>query len=277
MFRGHLICAGNYASGCCHRLTGKNHRSTVVCTSTLPWANSFSLSNQIALCEPNVGSISYDKDHYPNGLNFEFTSFEKDKLMATKGILMECHERGIKRAAHDIVKSLGKLHGLRIADIGAGTGFLAKIFSEKVGNKGSVYAIDISAGFISHLKDLFPAESFPNLKIIQCTDQSIGLPPASIDLAFICDTYHHFTNPESIVSDIHRSLSKSGRLVVIDFHRDANRVKPPPGAPDYWVLQHVRASQDVFRSEIESCGFRFVCEVCFESMPDNYMMIFEKV
>jgi predicted methyltransferase len=54
---------------------------------------------------------------------------------------------------------------------------------------------------------------------------------------------------------------------VVDFHREA-------GKSEDWVLEHVRASQDVFRKEIESAGFVFVEEVKIEGLDDNYIMRF---
>ena len=38
-----------------------------------------------------------------------------------------------------------------MADIGAGTGLFTRLFAEKVGAKGKVYAVDIAPEFLAHI------------------------------------------------------------------------------------------------------------------------------
>jgi ubiquinone/menaquinone biosynthesis C-methylase UbiE len=40
-----------------------------------------------------------------------------------------------------------------------------------------------------------------------------------VDMAVICDVYHHFDYPGAVIRDVRRCLKKGGKLVVIDFHR----------------------------------------------------------
>jgi intracellular sulfur oxidation DsrE/DsrF family protein len=96
----------------------------------------------------------------------------------------------------------------------------------------------------------------------------VDLPPTSIDVAFVCDTYHHFEFPEKTMRSIHRALKPGGRVIVIDFHRI-------PGTSSDWVLNHVRAGQDVVEKEIASCGFKKTDEVK-ELLKENYFAEFTK-
>lgn len=66
-------------------------------------------------------------------------------------------------------------------------------------------------------------------------------------------------------------MAPGGRLVVIDFHRDPKKIWSHP--PE-WVLEHVRAGQDVFTAEIQQAGFAFEAEVVIEAMRENYMLVF---
>ena len=52
-----------------------------------------------------------------------------------------------------------------------------------------------------------------------CDDDSVCLPPGSIDLAFMCDVYHHFEYPVDTMKSIQSALSDNGRVVLIDFER----------------------------------------------------------
>src|SRR5262249_50217807 len=42
--------------------------------------------------------------------------------------------------------------GMRVADIGAGTGLFTRLFAKEVGPKGKVYAVDIASKFIKHIE-----------------------------------------------------------------------------------------------------------------------------
>lgn len=65
-----------------------------------------------------------------------------------------------------------------------------------------------------------------------------------------------------------------GYLVVIDFHRDDAKIWSKPAG---WVTDHVRASQDVFRAEIEAAGFRLVAQPEVSGLTENYVMVFQAV
>jgi predicted methyltransferase len=95
------------------------------------------------------------------------------------------------------------------------------------------------------------------------------LPAASLDLAFVCDTYHHFAYPEKSLASIHRALKPQGALIVIDFEREVGKSRE-------WVLQHVRAGKDVFTEEILRSGFEMEAEVPIEGFHENYLVRFVK-
>ena len=155
-----------------------------------------------------------------------------------------------------------------VADIGAGTGLFTRLFAKAVGMEGRVYAVDIAENFLRHIEKTAKEQNVTNVETILATADSANLPADSVDLAFICDTYHHFEFPQKTMASIHRALRPGGRVVVIDFHRIE-------GVSSEWVMNHVRAGQEVFRKEIESAGFRLVEEP--KLLKENYYMIFEKL
>jgi thiosulfate/3-mercaptopyruvate sulfurtransferase len=103
---------------------------------------------------------------------------------------------------------------------------------------------------------------------VVCKADSVELPANSIDLAFICDTYHHFEFPFKTMASIHRALRTGGQVVLLDFHRIQ-------GKSSVWVLFHVRAGQKVFAKEIVTSGFEQVEEK--KLLKENYFLVFEKV
>lgn len=168
-----------------------------------------------------------------------------------------------------ILKACRIRRGMKIADIGAGTGLFTRLFSDAVGPQGKVYAVDIAPNFIRHIEQMAGREGRRNIIGIVCTQQSVKLPPRSVDLVFICDTYHHFEFPQKTLRSIHRALVPGGQLILIDFHRI-------PGKSSKWVLGHVRAGQKVFVGEITQAGFRQI-EERKNLLTSNYFVRFVKV
>jgi ubiquinone/menaquinone biosynthesis C-methylase UbiE len=160
--------------------------------------------------------------------------------------------------------------GMIVADIGAGTGFFSEIFAERIGPSGIVQAVDIKPEFLTHIKKRAKLLGFQNIRTVLSREDSIELPADSVDLAFLCDTYHHFEYPKSSLASIWRALRPGGRLVVIDF-------KKIPGESREWVLDHVRAGEEAVAKEIGSAGFVLRSDWPEKAILDeNYMLLFVK-
>lgn len=180
----------------------------------------------------------------------------------------EVESREIFTQRKEIVAACKLKPGKVVADIGAGTGLFTRLFAKEVGPQGKVYAVDIARKFIEHIEKTCKDEGLQNVVGVVCTADSVKLPGKSIDLAFVCDTYHHFEFPFKTLASIHESLRPGGQLIVIDFHR----IK---GKSSDWVMGHVRAGQEVVTKEITSSGFKVVGEE--KLLKENYFLRFEKI
>lgn len=167
----------------------------------------------------------------------------------------------------DILASLRLRPGARVADIGAGTGFFSVMMARAVGPSGRVYAVDIARNFVDATLQRAHAEKLENVIGVINDAHSVQLPPGSIDLAFLSDTYHHFEYPRSTLRSIHQALAPGGEMVVIDFRR-------VPGESHPWVLGHVRAGEQQTLAEIEEAGFELVERLDF--MRSQYYLRFRK-
>ncbi|QDU74823.1 Ubiquinone/menaquinone biosynthesis C-methyltransferase UbiE [Bremerella volcania] len=201
------------------------------------------------------------------GINDSFLDPDLDVEAYVKRFEVESRE--VFAARSEIVERMKLSPGDRVADIGTGTGLFVEPFSEAVGEKGWVYALDIAPRFVERVEKLAEIRSLNNVTPVLCGQDDIRLAPGSINAAFICDVYHHFEYPQESLASIHKALEPGGKLVVIDF----NRV---PGESREWTLNHVRAGKEVFRAEIEKAGFRFVNEVEVPSFKENYFLQFER-
>lgn len=166
---------------------------------------------------------------------------------------------------HQIVEATGVWRGAAVADIGAGTGLFTRLFARAVGTEGKVYAVDISREFVKNILRTTRAEGLANVEGIVNTQADTLLPENSIDIAFVCDTYHHFERPKAMLASIRRALRPGGTLVVVDFER-------VEGKSSAWVLEHVRTGKEAVIREIEAEGFRFAGQVDF--LRENYFLKF---
>jgi predicted methyltransferase len=182
--------------------------------------------------------------------------------------VFETESREIFAKRKEIVAACKIKPGMMVADIGAGTGLFTLLFSAEVADQAKVYAVEIAPKFIEHIEKLCKEKGIKNVVTILCKPDSAELQPNSVDLVFICDTYHHFEFPFKTMSSIHRALRPDGRVVLVDFKRI-------PGVSSDWVMNHVRAGQDTFTKEIESTGFKVVEEA--KILKENYCLVFKKV
>ncbi|MDH5651660.1 MAG: methyltransferase domain-containing protein [Gammaproteobacteria bacterium] len=180
----------------------------------------------------------------------------------------ESEGREVYDLREEIVATLQLKPGMQVADIGAGTGLFSKAFALEVGPTGKVYAVDISAGFVENIKRISRQQGLNNITAIVNSDKSSGLSSNSIDLAFVCDTYHHFEYPQAMLRSLHQALKKNGRLVIIDYRKQA-------GVSSDWVMGHVRADRNTVIREIEAAGFKLQKE--HDLLQENYFLEFVKV
>lgn len=215
-----------------------------------------------------AGTPRTTSSEIPEGINDQFLSRDLDVDQFVKRFEGESREVFAER--HAIVDALALSTGIQIADIGAGTGFFTALFAEKVGDSGTVYAVEISPNFLEHLRERAAANEMTAVRVVEGTQNSVELPPASVDMAFICDVYHHFESPQDSLASLYTAIRPGGSLILIDFDRI-------PGKSPDWLLDHVRAGREVFRAEIEAAGFEWTEEIQLEGLKNNYMLRFERV
>jgi ubiquinone/menaquinone biosynthesis C-methylase UbiE len=182
----------------------------------------------------------------------------------------EGESREVFAHRQNIVDAIGLAPGQTVADIGAGTGPFLDPFARAVGADGTVYAVDLAPDFVAHLTQRAIDEGHPQVEARLCKENSVELPPASIDAAFMCDVYHHFEFPRSTMGSLHYALRAGGQVVIVDFERI-------PGVSSEWTLGHVRVGKDEVIAEFESFGFDFVEELAIEGLEENWAARFRKL
>lgn len=201
------------------------------------------------------------------GINKKFIDPELDVETYVK--VFEIESREVYENRTRILAACDVQPGDIVADVGAGTGLFTRLFSTAVGEDGWVYAVDISPRFIEHINKEAAKQKINNLTGVLCAENSVNLPPKSVDVVYICDTYHHFEYPKSTMTSIHRALKDDGHLIVIDFERIKGKTRE-------WTMGHVRAGKEVFRAEIQDAGFKLQDEKKVDGLKENYFLVFKK-
>ena len=193
-------------------------------------------------CQPEI-ALAQEKSVNP-GINDSFRNPVAREYVER----FEIESREVFQHRRKILDACQIHPGQTVADIGAGTGLFTRLFSEAVGDGGRVIAVDIAKEFLEHIQATSEKLGQKNVETVLGTAESTELPEDSIDVAFICDTYHHFEFPFKTMASLRRALKSDGRVIVIDFHRI-------PGKTKEWTMDHVRAGQEVFEREIIESGF----------------------
>ena len=115
--------------------------------------------------------------------------------------------------------------GLRVLDIGCGTGAISKGIAESVGPTGYVIGIDNTEKFITSGKESYRATS--NLEIIH-GDLFTYEPDQEFDLIVGARTLQWLSNPKEALRKLKTMLKAGGQLSILDYNHEALEWKPQP-------------------------------------------------
>jgi predicted methyltransferase len=212
-------------------------------------------------------AVAVEEASVKPGINADYLSPELDVEAMVQRFEVESREIYTSRAA--IAAAVDLKSGQRVADVGAGTGLFLEPFAAAVGPQGRVYCLEINPVFVAHMAERASELGLEQVESRLCGERSVDLPARSIDVAFLCDVYHHFEYPRSSMESLQRALKPGGKLVVVDFERI-------PGVSRDWLLEHVRAGKDEVLAELTGFGFRLVDAPSIEGLSENYCLVFER-
>jgi arsenite methyltransferase len=129
---------------------------------------------------------------------------------------LEGADRVARMQVPRVVSALELKPGMKVADIGSGSGLFTRPIARAVGPKGLAYAVDIDPALLRIVERSAADEKLPNVRTIHATPTDPKLPEL-VDLAFVCDTLHHIEKPEAYLQTLKKYLTPEGRIVVIDF------------------------------------------------------------
>ena len=158
---------------------------------------------------------------------------------------------------------LGLNDGMKIVDLGAGSGFYTIEAAKKVGSSGRVYAVDVQKDLLERLRSLGSTQSLHNIEVVWGNAEKIGgtkLREAIADRVIASNVLFQIEKPDDFVLEIKRILKPGGKLLVVDWSESS------PMSPK--ILVSSQKAQMLF----EKSGFKL--EQSFGAGDHHYGLIF---
>ena len=134
---------------------------------------------------------------------------------------------------------------------------------EAVGPEGRVYAVEVEEKKTRSLAASAKARGLSNVSAVLAPYDDPGLEPRSVDMIFVCNTYHHIENRTAYFARAAKTLRPKARVVVIDM------------LPKAW-LQYITGHTirpEVIRTEMQEAGYVEVRE--YDFLRQQSFIVFE--
>lgn len=152
--------------------------------------------------------------------------------------------------------------GMTAAEVGAGSGFMARFMVTKVGTEGRIFANDLEPKMVEYMKARAAKEGLANFTAVQGQAKVTGFEPGSVDAVALVQTFSYLDYPDDMLKSLNEALKPQGLLLVVDFPREG----APPAAPGMDAEEVI--------SMAEAAGFTRVGENGV--VPGHYALIFRK-
>lgn len=119
-----------------------------------------------------------------------------------------------------VIEVLKLKPGMRVADLGAGTGYFTFRLAEAVGDEGKVFAIDIDEEMNASIDKQAIKKQAANVRTVLSVEHD-PLIPEKVDLIFSVNMYHHLEDRSAYFKNAARYLKPGGKIAIIDFRKGA--------------------------------------------------------
>jgi SAM-dependent methyltransferase len=178
---------------------------------------------------------------------------------------LEREEREREERTDLLLAALPLRPGMVVADIGAGTGYLARRMAPAVVPGGQVLAVDVQPEMLRLLQAMVRQTGLAQIRPLLGTEDDVKLAPASVDLAIMVDVYHELAYPYEMLASITRALKPGGLLVFVEYRAE------DPAVP-------IKALHKMSEAQVrrEAAVHALVWERTVGTLPWQHMLFFRK-
>lgn len=162
--------------------------------------------------------------------------------------------------------------GSRVADVGAGGGWLSVRLARRVQSTGVVYAQEILPKYTDFIAQRARREGLGNIRTILGTTSDPKLPADTLDAVVILNAYHEFDKPLAMLRKIRASMKPGARLGFIerdepalrrearDAYAATGKIKRRLGerSDNNPATDDHRLAREIVQREATSAGFKLV-------------------
>ena len=143
-----------------------------------------------------------------------------EKSAAEMAARFESASRPVYRYRVAIVDLLELEPGMAVADVGAGSGFVARLIATAVGPSGRVFATELEPKMVAYMAERARAEALANFTAVQGKADATGLEPGSVNAVLMTDAFSFFDRPDEMLRSTAAALKPGGMLVIVDLPRE---------------------------------------------------------
>jgi len=161
---------------------------------------------------------------------------------------------------------LGLKEGMRVADLGAGSGFHSIAVSKRVGPSGKVYAVEVQKDLVKKLESEIKHLGISNIECIWGDIERLGgtkIADGNMDVVIISNVLFQVEDKLGIIDESRRILRKGGEILLIDWNESYDGIGPKP--------KNI-VSEDMSRSLFEKRGFKYIENI--STTDHHYGIIF---
>jgi len=167
----------------------------------------------------------------------------------------------------EVVAAIGLRSGETVADIGAGTGIFSVPMARTVGAGGTVYSVEVDAGFLPLIEAKAREAGVTNIRTVLGEFGDPKLPVRDVDVAFFHDVLHHIEQREAYLRALAAYMPSGSRVVVVDYDKNV------PGIPHSNQPEMLIGPDEVARW-MAAAGFEVTREV--EMFDDKFFVVYTK-